>query len=178
MAVARKVNRKYVGKPSSFQKLSAAVDRAQRRSADAKAEYVATAFSMIVAKQLLDARKKAGLTQGQVAARARIPQSFIARLENPNSSKRPSLGTIAKVAEALNVRKLVLLTHPPKARVSRAESASRKAAVQKAPRKSGQSKTSSTHPIAAPPPQPSRSIAATDRRRTMAEYVHAMPLGQ
>ncbi|WP_193189040.1 helix-turn-helix domain-containing protein [Nisaea sediminum] len=48
---------------------------------------------------LIKARKKAGLTQEQVAARMHTTQSVVARLET-GGSKKPSLELVARYAQA------------------------------------------------------------------------------
>ena len=55
---------------------------------------------------LLDARRAAGLTQAQVAARMGVKQSALARIEASLSSRRhsPSLETLRKYAQAVGRR--------------------------------------------------------------------------
>jgi DNA-binding XRE family transcriptional regulator len=106
MRAPRKSNRKYVGPRAAFQRLKGAIGRARKRSGAAAADYIAACLAMEVAEKIHDARVKARMTQAQVAARADVSQSFIARLENPSSAKRPSLTRIAKVAAALNKRRV------------------------------------------------------------------------
>ncbi len=52
---------------------------------------------------LLDARRKAGLSQEQVAARMGMKQSSLARIESSLGSRKhaPSLSTLRRYAEAL-----------------------------------------------------------------------------
>lgn len=55
----------------------------------------------VVAERLIDARKKAGLTQGQLATKLKMPQSQISRIErNPD---RTTVRTLKKIAKALGV---------------------------------------------------------------------------
>ena len=55
---------------------------------------------------LLEARRAAGLTQAQVAARMGVKQSALARIETSLGSRRhsPSLATLRKYAEAMGRR--------------------------------------------------------------------------
>lgn len=53
-----------------------------------------------VSGRIREARKEAGLTQAQLAARSGLPQSHISRIENARHS--PSRATIEKIAAALN----------------------------------------------------------------------------
>jgi transcriptional regulator with XRE-family HTH domain len=99
MATRRKPNAKYLGSEASSVELDEAIDQAIERSPNARADFLAANLAM----DLQRARQKAGLTQAQVAERAAVPQSFIARLENPTSSKRPTLISFAKAAAALNL---------------------------------------------------------------------------
>ena len=55
-----------------------------------------------VGRRIKELRKKARLTQEQLAERSRLPQSHICRLELGHHS--PSHRTLARIAEALNVR--------------------------------------------------------------------------
>jgi len=48
------------------------------------------------------ARNEAGLTQAQLAKRAKVTQQMIAKLENPNYN--PTLEALEKVASALGAR--------------------------------------------------------------------------
>ena len=54
------------------------------------------------------ARHAAGLTQAQLAARAKVSQQAIAKLEHPDSN--PTLETLEKVARALGARLEVRVT--------------------------------------------------------------------
>lgn len=57
---------------------------------------------LAVAVALRWARHDAGLTQAQLATRARISQQQVAKLERPGSN--PSIATLRKIAEALGTR--------------------------------------------------------------------------
>ena len=52
-------------------------------------------------KQLIELRKKAGLTQEEVAERLNTKKSNICRLESANSKSSPRLSTIEKYAHAM-----------------------------------------------------------------------------
>lgn len=59
------------------------------------------AFAQLAAKDIVKARKKAGLTQIQLAAKLKMPQSQISRIEsNPD---RTTVRTLKKIAKALGV---------------------------------------------------------------------------
>lgn len=61
-----------------------------------------------LARELIAARVRAGLTQTQLAERMNTTQSTIARLESGKSL--PSLRTLQRIAEATNSRASVTLT--------------------------------------------------------------------
>lgn len=54
-----------------------------------------------ISSRIRELRKKAGMTQTQLAEKAGIPQSHVSRLENGEHS--PSFTTLEKIAMALNV---------------------------------------------------------------------------
>ncbi len=68
--------------------------------------YVAISEEFATLDALLDARRDAGLTQAQVAARMGVKQSALARIEASLLSRRhsPSLATLRKYAEAVGRR--------------------------------------------------------------------------
>ena len=55
----------------------------------------------VVSKRVSDARKKAKLTQDQLAVKTGLPQSHISRIEGAKLS--PSNATLEKIAAALNL---------------------------------------------------------------------------
>ena len=59
-------------------------------------------FSLL--RSLLKARKRAGLTQAEVAERMGTKTPSIARLESSNSKHSPSINTLRKYAEAVGCR--------------------------------------------------------------------------
>ena len=72
---------------------------------ETRAEYDAMADEFDMARELIAARSRAGLTQGQVAERMGTTQSVIARLES--GRRAPSLRTVQRYAHALGCRAMV-----------------------------------------------------------------------
>ena len=64
-------------------------------------EFKALAPEFALARELIEARIKAGLSQSEVAARMGTSQPTVARLE---SGHRPSLNTVERYAEAVGMR--------------------------------------------------------------------------
>lgn len=60
-----------------------------------------------IAELVRDARLQAGLTQAQLAEKARSSQVVIARLESGNDDRVPSLDLLERIARALKARLLV-----------------------------------------------------------------------
>lgn len=75
--------------------------------ADTRAEYDALADEFNMARELIAARSRAGLTQGEVAARMGTTQSVVARLESGKSA--PSMRSVQRYAQAVGARALVHL---------------------------------------------------------------------
>ena len=72
---------------------------------DVRAAYDALADEFTIARELIAARARAGLSQAEVAQRMGTTQSVIARLE---SGKRPpSLRTVQRFAQAVGARAVV-----------------------------------------------------------------------
>ena len=71
-----------------------------------KAEYDALAEEFALLDELLKARREAGLTQAEVAARMGTKTPAVARLEAGGGSQRhsPSVATLRKYAEAVGCR--------------------------------------------------------------------------
>src|SRR3954451_9816642 len=71
-----------------------------------KAEYDAQAEEFALLDELLKARRQAGLTQAEVAARMGTKTPAVARLEAGGGSQRhsPSLTTLRKYAQAVGCR--------------------------------------------------------------------------
>lgn len=72
-----------------------------------RAEYEAQAPEFEIAKELIAARARAGLSQAELAERMHTTQSTIARLESGRAL--PSLRTLARYAEATGSRAVVRL---------------------------------------------------------------------
>ena len=72
-----------------------------------RAAYDAQADEFAVARELIAARTKAGLTQADVAERMGTTQSVIARLES--SKRAPSLRSVQRYAQAIGLRAVVRL---------------------------------------------------------------------
>lgn len=71
-----------------------------------RAEWESIADEFAALDALLSARRRAGLTQAQVAERMGVKQSALARIETSLNSRRhsPSLATLRRYAEALGCR--------------------------------------------------------------------------
>lgn len=76
-------------------------------SPDARAEYEAQAPEFEIARELIAARVRAGLTQAELAEKMHTTQSTIARLESGRAL--PSLRTLSRYAEATGTRAVVRL---------------------------------------------------------------------
>lgn len=66
---------------------------------DTRAEYDAMAGEFSMARELIAARSRAGLTQGEVAQRMGTTQSVIARLEG--GRRAPSMRSVQRYAQAV-----------------------------------------------------------------------------
>ena len=74
-------------------------------NADTRAAYESQADEFDLARELIAARSRAGLTQTDVAERMGTTQSVIARLEG--GTRIPSLRTVQRYAEAVGARAVV-----------------------------------------------------------------------
>jgi predicted transcriptional regulator len=74
---------------------------------DTRVEYNAMAAEFSMARELIAARSRAGLTQGEVAARMGTTQSVVARLES--GRRAPSMRTVERYAQAVGARAVVHL---------------------------------------------------------------------
>src|SRR5947207_14481079 len=88
-----------------------------------KAEYDAQAEEFALLDELLKARRQAGLTQAEVAARMGTKTPAVARLEAGGGSRKhsPSVATLRKYAQAVGCR-LEIRLHPRDERKPKAES--------------------------------------------------------
>lgn len=75
------------------------------KSPAAQAAYEAQAPEFDMARELIAARSRAGLTQNEVAQRMGTKQSVIARLEGGRSI--PSMRTVQRYAQAVGARAVV-----------------------------------------------------------------------
>jgi DNA-binding XRE family transcriptional regulator len=76
--------------------------RPSARKPKGKALWVEVPAGLAVKLLIRWARNEAGLTQAQLAKRAKVTQQMIAKLENPNYN--PTLEALEKVASALGAR--------------------------------------------------------------------------
>lgn len=74
---------------------------------ETREEYDAQAPEFAIARELIAARTRAGLSQAEIAARMGTTQSTIARLES--GRRLPSLRTLARYASATGSRTVVKL---------------------------------------------------------------------
>ena len=72
---------------------------------DVRAEYDALADEFAIARELISARARAGLSQAEVAQRMGTTQSVVARLES--GRRPPSLRTVQRYAQAVGARAVV-----------------------------------------------------------------------
>ena len=72
-----------------------------------RAEYDAVANEFEMARELIAARSRAGLTQGEVAERMGTTQSVVARLESGRQA--PSMRTVQRYAQAVGARAVMHL---------------------------------------------------------------------
>ena len=77
------------------------------KNPEARAEYEAQAPEFELARELIAARTRAGLTQAELAQRMNTTQSTIARLESGRTL--PSMRALARFAEATGSRAVVRL---------------------------------------------------------------------
>ena len=76
--------------------------RKWKRVADYRAAYAKQEPEFELARTMIEARSRAGLTQQQLAARMKTTQSVIARLES--GRVQPSTQTLRRIAEATGTR--------------------------------------------------------------------------
>ncbi len=69
-----------------------------------KEKYDAVASEFELLRKMLEARKRAGLTQEQVAEKMGTKATAITRLESANSQHSPKIETLRKYAEAVGCR--------------------------------------------------------------------------
>jgi DNA-binding XRE family transcriptional regulator len=103
---------------NEYERLSRAVEAQEllARLQDPQVKWVDArdAFAQIAGSWIAQARKRAGLTQSQLAERVGVPQSQISRIErNPD---RTTVRTMKRVAAALGVEVAELLSFGNNAR--------------------------------------------------------------
>lgn len=76
-------------------------EAAQAQQVDAL-EKAAESLALSVLRELVEARKKANLTQTEVSRRMNVPQSAVVRLESGTHS--PTLSTLSRYAAAIGVK--------------------------------------------------------------------------
>ncbi len=76
-------------------------------SPQTRAEYDAQVDEFMMARELIAARARAGLTQADVAARMGTTQSTVARLEGGKAA--PSMRSVQRYARAIGCRAVVRL---------------------------------------------------------------------
>jgi predicted transcriptional regulator len=75
--------------------------------ADTRTEYDVLAYEFGIARELIAARSRAGLTQDEVAQRMGTTQSVVARLESGKCA--PSMRSVQRYAKAVGARAVVHL---------------------------------------------------------------------
>ncbi len=83
-----------------------------------RAEYEALADEFEMARELISARTKAGMTQDDVAQKMGTTQSAVARLES--GKRMPSMRTVQRYAKAIGARAVVRLESASKRTIRRA----------------------------------------------------------
>lgn len=81
------------------------------KSEEFKIAYEERRFYLQVAHLIRDLREKAGLSQAEVAKEAKVSQPMIARLENGDSRRTPTIETVHRILAVLGYR-LVLEVKP------------------------------------------------------------------
>ena len=74
------------------------------RDSNVRTEYESLAAAYHIRKKLIGLRKKAGLTQEELAKRLHTKKSNISRLENVHSNISPKLSTIEEYAKAVGYK--------------------------------------------------------------------------
>jgi len=107
MKAVLKPNPKYQGTADSKRRLDATLEKVFKRDPRLRIEYDAELLTLHIAGLVRLLREEKHITQATLAHRIGVPQSFIARIENPVSDKVPNLQTLAKVGRAFG-KKLVI----------------------------------------------------------------------
>jgi ribosome-binding protein aMBF1 (putative translation factor) len=88
-----------------------AIERELLADPEVRAEFDALDSEFSIARALIAARARAGLSQGEVAERMGTTQSVVARLESGRNA--PNLRTIRRYAEAVGARLTIRLDARP-----------------------------------------------------------------
>jgi HTH-type transcriptional regulator / antitoxin HipB len=107
LEVARKIERGVVMKKKSLDQ----VLKKYSKNKEFKIAYEERRFYLQVAHLIRDLREKSGLSQADVAKKARVSQPMIARLERGDSRRTPTIETIQRILMVLGY-KLVLEVKP------------------------------------------------------------------
>lgn len=86
----------------SIEKLQKSLSDAIKRNPEWAIKYQREKLNLQLAGFIHEMRTQSGWTQKQLAEQIGVPQSFVARLERSDDSKKPTLDTIAKIAHAFN----------------------------------------------------------------------------
>ncbi len=100
-------NKKYIADSKSFDKLDATIKEVVKHDDKLRFEYEEERLNLLIAGAVYQLRRNAGLTQEQLAEKAGISQAFISRIENPESKKRTTLDTLAKVVNAFDKQLMI-----------------------------------------------------------------------
>jgi DNA-binding XRE family transcriptional regulator len=101
---------KYRGRKKSLKALEEKLMYAVEERPEWAFIYAQETLNIEMAEMLYRLRTQSGLSQKEVAEQAGLTQPFVARLENPNSVKQPTLDTLAKIARAFNKRVKISFT--------------------------------------------------------------------
>lgn len=74
-------------------------------------------FYLQVARLISELRAKSGLSQAEVAKRARVSQPLIARLERGDHTRTPTFDTVYKILKALGYS-MSITVHPERKRAA------------------------------------------------------------
>ncbi len=84
------------------------------KDSEVRLHYDERRFYLQVAHLIADLRAKAGLSQAELAKRARVSQPLIARLEKGDQRRTPTFDTVFRILKALGYR-LDIRVSPEKA---------------------------------------------------------------
>ena len=99
-----------MGEADRFNPIPLDVEEALRKDPDTRAEYDRLEPEFELLNTLLGARKRAGMTQRDVADAMGTKRPSVARMESANPKHSPSLKTLQKYAEAVGCKLEIKLT--------------------------------------------------------------------